>query len=119
MPRTKTKREDKAGAKPPASANVRSGEVLTLSEAASYLRFSEADILRLVEEQALPARRLGNEWRFLKAAIQDWLWLSPPPKSNKQAWMELAGVWKDDPYVEEELTEIYRRRGRPTIEDES
>ena len=81
--------------------------------------FGRDDILRLVEEQALPARRLGNEWRFLKAAIQDWLWLSPPPKSNKQAWMELAGVWKDDPYVEEELTEIYRRRGRPTIEDES
>ena len=111
MPRTKVKRKET----PPDL----SSEVLSLSEAAAYLKFSEAEVLRLVEEQALPARRLGNEWRFLKTAIQDWLRISPPSNSNKQAWMELAGVWKDDPYVEAELTEIYRRRGRPTTEDES
>ena len=33
--------------------------------------------------------------------------------------MELAGAWKDDPYIEQELAEIYRRRGRPMTEDES
>jgi hypothetical protein len=31
----------------------------------------------------------------------------------------VAGSWKDDPYVEEELKEIYKRRGRPMTEDES
>jgi prepilin-type N-terminal cleavage/methylation domain-containing protein len=47
-------------------------------------------------------------------------WLTnPQPKSNKEAWMALAGAWKDDPYVEEELKEIYRQRGRPLTEDES
>jgi len=95
------------------------GEVLTLAEAAEYLRLSESDVLRLVEEQRLPTRQLGREWRFLKAAIQDWLRTGPSPKSNKEAWMELAGAWKDDPYVEEELKEIYRQRGRPMTEDES
>jgi hypothetical protein len=54
----------------------------------------------------------------LKAAIQHWLSI-PMRKTNKEAWMALAGVWKDDPYAEEELKEIYRRRGRPMTADET
>jgi hypothetical protein len=30
----------------------------------------------------------------------------------------MAGGWKDDPCVAEELREIYRRRQRPMTEDE-
>jgi excisionase family DNA binding protein len=93
--------------------------VLTLAEAAAYLRFSEADVLRLVHDQGLPARRLANEWRFLKAAIQDWLRAGPPPKGSKEAQLAAIGSWKDDPYVEEELKEIYKQRGRQVTEDES
>src|SRR5436309_15775582 len=119
MPRTKPKPESSSQTAPAPTANGVEADVLTLSEAAAYLRFSEADVLRLVDEQGLPARRLASEWRFLKGAIQDWLRTGPPPKSNKEAWMALAGVWEDDPYVEEELKEIYRRRGRPTTGDES
>jgi len=119
MPRTKLKPEPSPVTPPAAGTNGPAGEVLTLSEAAAYLRLPEADVLRLVEEQALPARRLGNEWRFLKSAIQDWLLTGPAPLSNKEAWIALAGVWKDDPYVEAELQEIFRRRGRPMTEEES
>jgi excisionase family DNA binding protein len=93
--------------------------VLTLAEAAAYLRLPEADVLRLVEEQGLPARQLGAEWRFLKAAIQEWLRSGPPPKPSKEAQLAVAGSWKDDPYVDEELKETYGRRGRPMTEDES
>lgn len=119
MPRAKQKPEAASGTPRATTAKEPSGEVLTLSQAAAYLRFSEAEVLRLVDEQALPARQLGNEWRFLKTAIQDWLRTGPSPKSNKEAWMELAGAWKDDPCVEDELTEIYRRRGQAATEDES
>lgn len=120
MPRTKAKPEPPAVTPPPAAANGPTGEVLTLSEAAVYLRLPEGDVLRLVNEQALPVRQLGNEWRFLKAAIQDWLRTGKPPAlSNKEAWMALAGVWKDDPYLDEMLKEIYKQRGRPMTEDES
>jgi excisionase family DNA binding protein len=94
-------------------------EVLTLAEAAAYLRLSEPDVLRLVREQGLPARQLGSEWRFLKTAIQDWLGAAPAARSNKEAWMALAGVWKDDPFREDMLKEIYRQRGRPMTEAES
>src|SRR5262245_58120969 len=84
----------------PASASVNGpfGEVLTLAEAAAYLRFPEADVLRLVDEQGLPARHLANEWRFLKAAIQDWLRAGKSLLlANKETWLSLAGIWKDDP----------------------
>jgi excisionase family DNA binding protein len=95
----------------PAVVNGPPGEVLTLAEAAAYLRLSEQEVLRLIQEQGLPARQAGTDWRFLRAAIQQWL--STPSESlqsNKEAWLALAGAWKDDPYVEDELKEIYRRR---------
>jgi excisionase family DNA binding protein len=93
-------------------------EVFTLSEAAAYLRLPESDVLRMIDEQGLPARQLGKEWRFLKAAIQDWLRKGSPPKPSKEAQLAVIGSWKNDAYVEEELKEIHRRRGRPTREDD-
>lgn len=112
MPRTKTKRKE--------AAQEPRGEVLTLSEAAAYLRLSEAEVLRLVEEQALPARRLGKEWRFLKAAIQQWLaTASPTWEMRKAALLELAGKYKDDPDLEQIVAEAYRRRGQTSRESGS
>lgn len=96
----------------PDVVNGSPGEVLTLSEAAAYLRLPEEDILRLVEQQALPGRRLDNEWRFLKSAIQQWLG-TVPPRYSKEAQRAVIGSWKDDPCIEDELKETLRRRGRP------
>lgn len=101
----------------PASVNGAAEEVLTLEEAAAYLRFPEAAVLRLVEEQALPARRLGDEWRFLKDAIRDWMRAGSVAKSNKEAWTALAGVWKDDPDLDKVLREIHKQRGRSAEEE--
>jgi excisionase family DNA binding protein len=94
------------------------GDVLTLAEAAAYLRLPEAEVVRLVNYQDLPGRLAGSEWRFLKSAIQEWL-RKPIPRPSKEAQLAAAGMWKDDPYVEEELKEIHKRRGRTTAEDES
>jgi excisionase family DNA binding protein len=117
MPRTKKQTEPQPVAPAPNNGPVQA-DVLTLPEAAAYLRLPQEDVLRLVHEQALPARRLANEWRFLRAAIQQWL-STPPPKGSKEAQLAVAGAWKDDPYLEEELKEIYRQRGRPMTENES
>src|SRR5947209_13718517 len=119
MPRTKTHRPEPVpqAAPQPTNVNGLTDDVLTLAEAAAYLKFSEADVLRLVDEQGLPARRLANQWRFLKTAIQDWL-RTPPPKYSKEAQLAVAGAWKDDPYLEEELKEIMKARGRPAEEEE-
>ena len=103
MSRTKTKPADQLG------------EVLTLSEAAAYLRVSEADVVRLATSQGLPGRLIGNDWRFSKSALQDWL-RTPPPRPSKEALLSSIGAWQDDPYLKEMLEEIYKRRGRPMTE---
>jgi excisionase family DNA binding protein len=85
-------------------------DVLTLAEAAAYLRLPEEDVLRLVQQQDLPGRQLANEWRFLKAAIQHWLGTSP--RGNNEGIWAAAGSLRDDPYLEEMLKSIDRMRGK-------
>lgn len=63
-------------------------EILTLAEAADYLRVSEPKLADLATDGGVPARRIGDEWRFLRKALDDWLrssghslrdgWLFPP-----------------------------------------
>jgi excisionase family DNA binding protein len=91
--------------------------VLTLAEAAAYLRLAAADVLRLVDEQGLPARRVAMEWRFFKAAIAHWL-STAPPKGSKEGIWAAAGSLKDDPYLDEMLKEIDHLRGRPMPEED-
>src|SRR5438128_2249663 len=113
MPQTRTKPRKTTKLPPIEPANglaAPASEVLTLSEAAAYLRVPEVEVLRLAEQQILPGRLLGGEWRFLKSAIQDWL-KTPPKQGSREAVLSTIGAWKDDPYVEEELKEIYRKRG--------
>ena len=107
MPRTKAQPKLQRSA----PSNGPAGDVLTLSEAAGYLRLPEADVLRLVREQGLPGRHVGHEWRFFLGAIRAWLGASTTAKPNKEAWMELAGVWKDDPYFDDLLRVIGKGRG--------
>src|SRR5688572_17361116 len=71
-------------------------EVLTLPEAAGFLRVSEADVLELVEKGDLPGRKIKQQWRFHKQALSDWL-RRPSPK---QRLMRHAGAAKDDPYFD-------------------
>lgn len=89
-------------------------DVLTLPEAAAYLRLSETDVLRLVHEQGLPARQLATEWRFLRTAIQDWLRSGPSPRPD--FWEASIGALQDDPQMEAIVHEAYRRRGHATAE---
>ena len=119
MPRTKPKPEATTSTPLPPTANGFEGEVLTLSEAAAYLRLPEAEVMRMVREQNLGARQIGAEWRFLRAAIQDWLRAGTPSlQANKEAWMSLAGKYKDDPDLLRICEEAYRQRGRPSTEED-
>jgi excisionase family DNA binding protein len=95
-------------------------EVFDLQDAAKFLKVSEDEVLRLVNEQGLPARQVRDGWRFLKAAVCDWLRAGTPPRrSGKESLLALAGAWKDDPHLEDMVEEIYRKRGRAITEDGS
>lgn len=43
--------------------------ILTVKEAALFLRLSEATILRLAAQGIVPGSRIGRQWRFSREAI--------------------------------------------------
>jgi excisionase family DNA binding protein len=113
MPRTKP-----SPVRPPASPNAAPNgiaekpEVLTLEEAASYLRVPAGAVLRMIDAEGLPARRFGADWRFYKVALQAWLGAERP----KRGILNHIGRIEDDPFAQEMLLEIYTRRRRPESE---
>jgi excisionase family DNA binding protein len=121
MPLTKSKtkanrapaRRPNQGAshQPEISPAAASDDVLTLAEAAAYLRVSPEEVVRLVGPSGLPGRRIGDQWRFLKSALQAWL-ATPPTPSSREALLSLAGAWKDDPHLEELRQQIAAQRER-------
>lgn len=98
----------------PAESNGSLAEVMALVEAATYLRLPEAEVLRLVSEQQLPGRQVHDDWRFLKAALQDWL---RSPSSRKQGLLMQIGAFQDDPDLDDMLREISRQRGWSATEE--
>ena len=48
-------------------------DVLTLHEAAEFVRVSEKTLRELARGGRAPGQKVGREWRFLKSALEDWL----------------------------------------------
>jgi excisionase family DNA binding protein len=88
-------------------------EVLTLEEAAAYLRVSEAEVVVLATKHGLPGRKIRDDWRFHKLGLVHWL-LGPSPKDRL---LSHAGAMADDPDLEAMLEKIYQERGRPMVEE--
>jgi len=60
-------------------------EVLTAEQAAELMQV-ERDVLEaLAEARQLPARRLGGQWRFSRAALLDWLAAGAGPERGDVA----------------------------------
>jgi excisionase family DNA binding protein len=52
---------------------INGSEILTLSEVAQYLKIAEKTVLRMAHRGEIPAAKVGNQWRFLKPLIDNWL----------------------------------------------
>ena len=48
-------------------------EIMTVEEVARYLRTGVATIYKLAQEGRIPATKVGNQWRFRKETIDEWL----------------------------------------------
>lgn len=48
-------------------------ELMTLEEVAEHLRVTKKTVYRLLERRSIPATRVGRQWRFHKASIDEWL----------------------------------------------
>jgi len=47
--------------------------VMTLREAAHYLRLRPSELQTLAENGTLPAFKVDGRWRFLKTALDEWM----------------------------------------------
>jgi excisionase family DNA binding protein len=61
-------------------------EVFTIKELSDYLRVHPTTIYRLLRQGRLPGFRVGSNWRFNRAAIEQWELSQaskfPPPASR-------------------------------------
>ncbi|MBI3759772.1 MAG: helix-turn-helix domain-containing protein [Deltaproteobacteria bacterium] len=48
-------------------------KVLTLDEVAEFLKVHPSTIYRLVKKQAIPAFKVGSDWRFHQDSIEKWI----------------------------------------------
>ena len=48
-------------------------DVLTVDELAGWLQTDAETITKLADDGELPGRKLGDEWRFARDAVLDWL----------------------------------------------
>ncbi|MHA0042817.1 helix-turn-helix domain-containing protein [Deinococcus sp. PEB2-63] len=75
-------------------------EVLTLEELAAYLKVSETTAYTLVRSGEIPGRKVGREWRFLKARVTHWLMQAGTEEDmNKTGFVqrdELGGEFKQE-----------------------
>jgi excisionase family DNA binding protein len=88
-------------------------DVLTLEEASSYLRLSIETVASQALKGNIPGRKIENDWRFLRSAIDDWL----RSKNSSSILLAQAGALADDDSLEQLRSSIYQARERPEIDD--
>jgi hypothetical protein len=87
-------------------------QVLTLEDTAAFLRLPEETVRQRAALGEIPGRQIDGAWRFLLAAVEDWL-RTPDQRS---ILLSQAGALADDESLEELLAKIYAARGRPEVE---
>jgi excisionase family DNA binding protein len=81
--------------------------ILTLAEAAAYLRIPEKDLAELADRNELPARKLAGEWRFLRRGLD--YWLVSRGRHPHDGWISDPYFLMDSPFVEDLLPLLEER----------
>ncbi len=48
-------------------------QLLTLEQVAEYLNVDKFTVYRLLNDKQLPAFKVGNQWRFKRKLLENWL----------------------------------------------
>ncbi len=91
-----------------------SQNVLTLEEVADYLRLPREIVERQANQGKIPGKKVEENWRFLKSAIDDWL----RSTDSRTILLQQAGELAEDTTLSELRASIYAARGRPEIEED-
>ena len=73
-----------------------SREVMNIRQASQYLGVSPDTLYKYVNEQKIPAFKLGNRWRFKKSKLDQWMEeksteIEALPKKRTKAATKAAG----------------------------
>jgi Helix-turn-helix domain len=88
-------------------------DVLTLEETSAYLRLSVETVTSQALKGNIPGRKIEDDWRFLKSAIDDWL----RARNSSSVLLSQSGVFADDDSLAQLRASIYQARERPEIDD--
>ncbi|MBI3980230.1 MAG: helix-turn-helix domain-containing protein [Chloroflexi bacterium] len=92
---------------------VETSSVLTLEEAAAYLRLPAETVQRQAAAGLIPGRQIDRGWRFLKASLDDWLRC----RDGRTLLLQQAGALADDEDLAALRAAIYAERGRPEADE--
>jgi len=87
-------------------------QVLTIEEVAAYLRLPKETVKRQAQQGQIPGRCIETTWRFLKAAIDEWL----KSQDSRTVLLQQAGAFTDDKTLPALRKAIYSKRGRSEAE---
>lgn len=78
------------------NAMAESREVMNIRQASQYLGVSADTLYKYVNEQKIPAFKLGNRWRFKKSKLDQWMEeqsteAEPQAKKKAKAAVKAAG----------------------------
>jgi len=118
--KTSTRTPVKTPAPGPEANGVDAREVMTLAEAAAWLRVPEEGLRADVVAGRIPARLVAGEWRFSKAALVVWFSQPEPlenrPKTGAQLVARIQEINRNSRYketpeeVEAFIAELYKIR---------
>jgi excisionase family DNA binding protein len=83
--------------------------LMTVKEAAAYLRLNYMTLYRLVREGKIPALKVGGNWRFKKTMLDQWL------SSKSRASRGEVLVVDDDPRIREVIEDFIALQGYRTV----
>jgi excisionase family DNA binding protein len=61
------------GSQAPAGAAAATPDIMSPAEAANYLKVNEADIMQMVNEGSIKAKKIGSQFRISKSVLDDFL----------------------------------------------
>ena len=84
-------------------------ELITVKEAAEYLKLNRMTVYRLAQKRKIPALRVGGAWRFNKDMLDDWL--------AQQSVMDRGAVLvvDDDAMIRDLVEEVVSRQGYTVV----
>ena len=88
-------------------------DILTLEETSEYLRLPVEIVLNQALKGDIPGRQIGDNWRFLKSAINDWL----RSKDSRSILLSQAGAFANDDSLTKLRETVYQARGRSEISE--